>query len=60
MVGRSSVEVTGSGPFLEARVSVVLACVPPQLLRILEMTGTDQVLRAFATTADAEAAGPPA
>jgi anti-sigma B factor antagonist len=40
--------------------AVVVACVPPYLRRILSMTGVDQVLRVFATVADAEAAGPDA
>ncbi|MFF5506511.1 STAS domain-containing protein [Streptomyces roseolus] len=39
-----------------AAVVLVLACVPVTLRRILEMTGADQVLRVFATVADAEAA----
>jgi anti-sigma B factor antagonist len=34
---------------------LVLACVPGPLRRILEMTGTDQVLRVFDTVTDAEA-----
>ncbi|MEU9373677.1 STAS domain-containing protein [Streptomyces sp. NPDC048255] len=39
-----------------AGVTLVLACVPGPLHRILERTGADQVLRVFGTTADAEAA----
>jgi anti-anti-sigma factor len=35
---------------------VVLAAVPEALLRILEMTGVDQLLPVYATAADAEAA----
>ncbi|MGC5567835.1 STAS domain-containing protein [Streptomyces sp. FR-108] len=34
---------------------VVLACVPPSLRRILQVTGTDQLLRVFDTVTDAEA-----
>ncbi|MFJ9005861.1 STAS domain-containing protein [Streptomyces canus] len=34
---------------------LVLACVPETLRRILQMTGADQVLRAFDTVVDAEA-----
>ena len=39
-----------------AAVVLGLACVPDYLRRILEMTRADQVLRIFATVADAEAA----
>ncbi len=39
-----------------AAVVLVLACVPDKLHRVLEMTGADQVLRVFATVAEAEAA----
>ncbi|KUM68128.1 STAS domain-containing protein [Streptomyces griseorubiginosus] len=35
---------------------LVVACVPPQLRRMLEMTGADQVLSAYDTVAEAEAA----
>jgi anti-anti-sigma factor len=35
-------------------VELVLACVPAPLLRILEMTGADQVLQAFDTLVEAE------
>lgn len=34
---------------------LVLACVPAPVRRIVEMTGTDQVLRVFDTVTDAEA-----
>ncbi|MEU0414765.1 STAS domain-containing protein [Streptomyces griseorubiginosus] len=34
---------------------VVLACVPDPVLRILEMTGADQLLRVYDTVTDAEA-----
>ncbi|MEU9397899.1 STAS domain-containing protein [Streptomyces sp. NPDC048324] len=37
-------------------VPLVLACVPQPLLRILEMTGADQVLQVCDTVAEAEAA----
>lgn len=33
----------------------MLACVPAPLRRVLHMTGVDQVLRVYATVADAEA-----
>jgi anti-sigma B factor antagonist len=39
-----------------AGVTLVLACVPGTLQRVLEMTGADQVLRVFDTVTDAEAA----
>ncbi|MFG2794620.1 STAS domain-containing protein [Streptomyces sp. NPDC048419] len=39
-------------------VELVVACVPPHLRTLLQMTGADQVLRVFATVADAEAAEP--
>jgi anti-anti-sigma factor len=42
----------------ERGAELVLACVPPLLAQVLGMTGADQVLRVFATVADAEAAGP--
>ncbi|MCX5327852.1 STAS domain-containing protein [Streptomyces sp. NBC_00140] len=34
---------------------LVLACVPEQLRRVLELTGAEQVLRVFGTVADAKA-----
>jgi anti-sigma B factor antagonist len=34
---------------------VVLACVPGPVLRILELTGADQLLRVYDTVTDAEA-----
>ncbi|MEU0603322.1 STAS domain-containing protein [Streptomyces sp. NPDC006393] len=37
-------------------VAVALACVPDLLRRVLEMTRADQVLRVYATVADARAA----
>ncbi|MFD3621690.1 STAS domain-containing protein [Streptomyces sp. NPDC058676] len=37
-------------------VELVLACVPQPLLRILEMTGADQVLQVRDTVSEAEAA----
>ncbi|KAB1143488.1 hypothetical protein F7R91_25350 [Streptomyces luteolifulvus] len=37
-------------------VELVLACVPQPLLRILEMTGADQVLQVHGTVAEADAA----
>jgi anti-anti-sigma factor len=42
----------------ERGAELVLACVPPNLVRVLWMTGVDQVLRVFATVAEAEAAAP--
>ncbi|MFF4030938.1 STAS domain-containing protein [Streptomyces sviceus] len=36
-------------------VELVVACVPAPLLRILEMTGADQVLQVFDTVVKAEA-----
>ncbi|MEU6089064.1 STAS domain-containing protein [Streptomyces sp. NPDC047085] len=39
-----------------AAVVMGLACVPDKLHRVLEITGADQVLRVFATVAEAEAA----
>ncbi|KUN79877.1 hypothetical protein AQJ66_27425 [Streptomyces bungoensis] len=38
------------------RASLVLACVPPQLRRVLELTGADQVLTVHDTVAEAVAA----
>lgn len=35
------------------RASLVLACVPPQLRRVLDLTGADQVLAVHDTVADA-------
>ncbi|MFD0547680.1 STAS domain-containing protein [Streptomyces mexicanus] len=37
-------------------VALALACAPGTVRRVLEMTGADQVLRVYATVADAEAA----
>ncbi|WP_372470243.1 hypothetical protein [Streptomyces hydrogenans] len=37
-------------------MALVLACVPGHLRRILEITGASQVLRIFATVADAATA----
>ncbi|MFJ3423041.1 STAS domain-containing protein [Streptomyces sp. NPDC086082] len=39
----------------ERGVVLMLACVPAQVRRILQMTGVDQVLRVFATVTEAEA-----
>lgn len=45
---RRAAEASGTVP--------VLACVPPRIRRLLEMTGVDQVLWIFSTVVDAEAA----